>query len=73
MRWLVTVRTSADLDRVRQVIHDRGGECDPENPPVPLGETELMLEAQGPQAVTDALAEDPDVIEVFPDSEMHLY
>ena len=73
MRWLITVRKSANLDRLARVIQDCGGEHDRDNPPVPLGDSELMLQASGPAELPDRLRADSDVIDVYPDSEMELY
>ena len=73
MQWLITVRKSADLKRLAEVIRGCGGEQDQDNPPVPLGDSELVVQASGPADLPDSLKSDPDVIEVYPNSEMQLY
>lgn len=72
IRWLITVPKRADLDRLAQVIAGCGGELDPDTPPTPLGGAELVIAAAGPLDV-ERLKTDPEVIEVYPDSEMQLY
>jgi hypothetical protein len=73
MKWLITVRKTADLDGLTAEIRACGGEPDPGNPPTPLGEDELVVQAEGPREFPDAMKARPDVIEVYPDSEMELY
>ncbi len=71
MRWLITVRKNVDLDRLKQRLRAHGVTCDPD--PVPLGDAESVIRASGPDDLPEALETDPEVIEVYPDSEPEPY
>lgn len=73
MKWLITVKRSADLKKLMEAIKAVGGEPESENPPIPLGDVELVLHANGPEDLPAALKHESEVIDVFPDSEMHPY
>ena len=73
MKWLITVQKSADLDKLAKAIRDCGGEPDPDNLPVPLGDSELVVQASGPAELPNMLKADAAVIDVYPNSEMQLY
>ena len=74
MKWLLTIRSSADLDEVINLIKNGGGELDPEKKAIPLDNNqEWVLSVDGPENLPDFLATNIDIIEVYPDSELSLY
>ena len=73
MRWLITVLTSADLSKVEKTICKCGGELNKENPPVPIGDSELVIQVNGPVELPDQISADVDIIAIYPDSDMELY
>ena len=72
MRWLITVRKSADLNKLCGVIRDCGGEAESAEA-IPLGEDELVVRASGPAELSERLEQEAEVIEVFPESEPEAY
>lgn len=73
MRWLITVLKSADLSKIEKTIRECGGELNNEKPPVPLGDSELVIQVKGPVSLPDQISGDADIIGIFPDSDMELY
>ena len=73
MRWLITCRKCADLCRIERVIRDCGGELNKENAAVPLGDSELVIQVNGPVELPDQIKADEDIIDIYPDSDMELY
>lgn len=73
MKWLITVKKTADLDKVMGIIRDHGGYQDHDNPPIPLGDRELVIRVDGPPDLDERLKYSPDIIDVYPDSEVQLY
>jgi len=73
MRWLITVRRTCDLDQLASRVRAAGGECSADDVPIPLGDDELAVRAEGPTELARAVKTLSEVIEVFPDSEMTPY
>ena len=73
MRWLVTVQKSADLNKLMKVIQGYGGEQDHDNLPIPLGDTELLIQINGPSYLAETLKSVSEIVDIYPDSEMQLY
>ena len=73
MRWLVTVQKSADLNRLIEDIRSRGGEPNQDEAPIPLGDAELVIQVSGPLELAEKLKSLPDIVDVYPDSEMEWY
>lgn len=70
MRWLLTLRRS-DLDEVVKAIDECGGRrCDDQ---IPLGDTELTLKVEGPGEMAQRLRAKPEVLGVYPDSDLELH
>jgi hypothetical protein len=68
MRWLITTTSREDIGELRRRIAQRGGETN-EDPPVPIGTDEQVLQADGPPDLPELLADDPAVRGVHPDSD----
>ncbi len=73
MRWLITIQKPADPDELEKALHACNAELDGDNPPVPLGNSELVVQVTGPADLPDKLKSVPCVVEVYPNSEMQLY
>ena len=73
MRWLITVKQGSSIDSLARKVASCGGCCDLDVEPVPLGEQEQVLEADGPDDLPQRLADDPMVVHVHPSSEMGLH
>lgn len=73
MRWLITVLKSTDLSKLERIIRECGGELNKENPPVPLGNSELVIQVNGPVELPDQISAADDIIDIYPGSDMELY
>lgn len=73
MRWLITINLDADLDELGGRLAALGIQVDSASPPIPLGENEQVIGADGPANADQKLAGDQAIIGVYPDSEYELY
>jgi hypothetical protein len=71
-RWLITTSRAGDLEELRRAIAAHGGTVGDE-PTVPLGTDEQVVEAEGPDDLPDRLGEHPAVLKISPDSPKHPY
>ncbi len=77
MRWLVTTVAGTPISRVREAVAVAGGRLDHDDA-IPLaggdgGAGELVLEVEGPGDLPERLRESPEVLDVYPDSEIELF
>jgi len=73
LRWLITVHADFDLDALVEALAAADAALGSEDP-VPLGEDELALFAEGPANLSARLAETTrDVIRINPDSKPEPY
>jgi hypothetical protein len=72
MKWLLTTPADLDLDGVRQQVEAVGGKLEAREP-VPLGENEQVLYAEGPEDLHQRLKAGRLPIEASPNSDLELY
>jgi hypothetical protein len=72
MKWLLTTPAHVDLDTVRREVESVGGKLESDDP-VPLGEDEQVLYADGPDDLPERLTATPTPIKANPSSEMDLF
>jgi hypothetical protein len=73
VRWLLTVPAGVDSDQLAAAVVSAGGHLR-DDPPIPLGDDELVIFADGPRDLPSRLAEhDVPVHKVSPDSDFELY
>lgn len=73
MKWLLTTPADLDLDGVRQEVEAVGGKLEAREP-VPLGENEQVLYAEGPEDLHERLKKATRLpIEASPNSDLKLY
>lgn len=72
MKWLLTTSNEVEVRAVRREVEAAGGSLESEDP-VPLGEKERVLYAQGPDDLPARLASASSLIKISPSSEMDLY
>ena len=70
-RWLITT-TQSDLAELRRTVATHGGEV-ADDPPIPLGADQQVVEAEGPDDLPALLGSDPTVLKVSPDTPKHPY
>ncbi len=70
---MITINKTVDLNKVLKKVQDHGGSHDSGNSPIPLGDTELVIQVEGPADLDVVLKSVPEIINVYPDSEMQLY
>lgn len=70
--WLITTSKEADLGALREEIAAQGGTVDEESP-IPLGDAEQVVEAEGPDDLPGRLGPNPAVLDVSPDTPKHPY
>jgi len=71
-RWLITTPAEGDLDELRRAVAAQGGTV-ADDPPIPLGDGEQVVEADGPDDLPVRLRGHPAVKKVSPDSPKHPY
>jgi hypothetical protein len=69
-RWLITVSSDRDLEDLRTAVAAVGGTM-ADDPPIPLGAGEQVVEADGPDDLRDRLSAHPGVMKVSPDTPKH--
>ncbi|MEA2420776.1 MAG: hypothetical protein QOE60_2982 [Thermoleophilaceae bacterium] len=72
MRWLLTTPAEVDLETVRREVEKAGGALETDEP-VPLGDSEQALYAEGPDDLHERLASTPEVVKVSPHSDPQPY
>jgi hypothetical protein len=72
VRWLLTTDVEADLETVRKEVEKAGGALQ-DDQPVPLGDREQALYAEGPDDLHERLANAPAVVRVNPDSDQEYF
>jgi hypothetical protein len=73
MRWLITVRSGANLQSLGDAVAYAHGSLR-EIDPVPMGEDEVVVFAEGPSDLPQRLGDTgADVLQVSPDSEPEPY
>lgn len=72
MDWLITFKNSVDTDEIAHVLTEAGCAVDVGSP-IPLGETEQVVTAEGPSNLPDRLRDDDRVLKVSPNSSLTLY
>ena len=72
MKWLLTTATSIDTEAVERELEAAGGKLIP-RAPVPLGEDEQVLYAEGPEDLHHVLRRSKLQIKVSPSSKYELY
>lgn len=68
--WLITTNRKTDLAALSAEVAAQGGTMDTESP-VPLGDAEQVVEAEGPDDLPMRLKPNPAVLDVSPDSPKH--
>jgi len=71
-RWLITLSSQSDLEALRTAVTAHGGALT-DDPPIPLGPGEQVVEAEGPDELRDRLGEHPGVMKVSTDTPKHPY
>lgn len=72
MKWLLTTDKDVDLAVLRQEVESVGGTLE-QKEPVPVGEDEQVLHAEGPEDLHERLAKTPTPVKANPNSRMELY
>jgi hypothetical protein len=72
MKWLLTTATDIDTKAVERELEAVGGKLEGRDP-VPLGEDEQVLYAEGPEDLRLALGQSKLRIKVSPSSKYELY
>jgi len=72
MEWLVTFRSGMHSDEIRRVLAESGCAAG-EVSPVPLGDSEQVVAAQGPADLPRRLESQDGVVKVYPNSSLTLY
>ncbi|MGH3366534.1 MAG: hypothetical protein ACRDOY_04970 [Nocardioidaceae bacterium] len=70
--WLIRTSKQADLGALRAEIAAHGGTVYEESP-IPLGDAEQVVEAEGPDDLPERLGPNPSVLDVSPDTPKHPY
>lgn len=73
MKWLLTVKKTADLAALRKKLAAWGCELDPDVPPTPLDGDEQTIGVIGPKDLAERAEVRKAVLGVYPNSEMELY
>jgi len=73
MKWLITTRTGADLDRLTARLAAWGCAVDRSQAPIPLAPDEQVIEVDGPRDLPQRVRDDPQIVQVSPSSELTLY
>ena len=73
VRWLLVIDAQTDLGSVRADVEALGGSVVSNQRSVPLGEKDLTVEVEAPQAFTTAVRKHSWVKGVYPSSEMQAY
>lgn len=72
MQWLLTIGQEEDVDRVRDEVESAGGHLQ-DRAPIPLGEQQVVLYAEGPESLRAALRASPLTVKVSPSSRLDLH
>jgi hypothetical protein len=72
MRWLITTPKESDLEDLRHAIAAHGGAVG-DDPPIPLGADEQVVEVDGPDDLPARLGDHPAVLKISPDTPKHPY
>lgn len=72
MKWLLTIDADVGLEELRREVEAVGGKLE-SDAPVPLGDNEQVIYAEGPEDLHERLAAAPVSVKVNPNSEMDLY
>lgn len=72
MKWLLTAPKQLDLETVRREVEAAGGSLNTMDP-IPLGDRDQVIYAEGPDDLHRRLDKSPAPIKADPDSELDLY
>lgn len=73
MKWLITVDSSANLQKVYQELSALGCAFDEGRQPIPLGGDEQVIQLEGPEDLPSRVEELTAIRKVSPNSELTLY
>jgi hypothetical protein len=73
MKWLVTVPAGINIKRVRAKLLALGCSADEYQEPIPLDNSELVIEVEGPRDLPKRTAGEHDIVKVSPSSDLTLY
>ena len=73
MKWLVTTPAGVDLHQLLARLVTLGCSADEEQAPIPLDETEQVIQVEGPRDLPKRAAGEREILKVSPDSELTLY
>ncbi len=70
MNWILTIEQRTDFIELEEKLSGFGAELNHSASPIPLGDHEVAVRAQGPRDLGQKLLPDGIVLKVSPDSEM---
>ena len=73
VNWLITIKVDVDLEQILRKLILYGCEIAGDLTPMPLGESEQVLEIIGPKDLPEKIAGDDSVLEIYPNSELTLF
>jgi hypothetical protein len=73
LNWLLTVKADLPAERLRAVLQKLGAEIAPDAPAVPLDANEQTVAVEGPKDLPARAEAVPEIIGVYPSSELTLY
>ncbi len=83
MRWLVTIKNQPNLQQLDSDLSNIGCQRITDNPPIPLGEDELVIEVEASETLLEQFNQGvksgqnqdikTEITQINPCSELHLY
>ena len=73
MKWLITTPAGVDLSEIWARLAALGCSADENQEPIPLDDTEQVIQVDGPRDLPKRTAGEPRILKVHPDSELTLY
>ncbi|MEM7226348.1 MAG: hypothetical protein AAF495_25460 [Pseudomonadota bacterium] len=73
MKWLITTQKCDLSEGLADLLAAEGCRLDRDEPPIPLGEDEQVIEVEGPVDLPDRLAHNALILKVSPSSDLTLY
>jgi len=67
MDWLITIRDDLKKGELKKILDRLGCELG-ENPPIPLGTGEEVIQATGPKDLPKRVKDIEEIIQVYPNS-----
>lgn len=73
MKWLITTKAKIDFNQLKAKLSTYGCENMYDEPPIPLGGEEQVIEVECPRNLPEQLKTDTEILKIHPRSDMTLY